>query len=268
VRDGLIAGFETASEILPSEALQRKRRAALPDETALRRALEEAGRSLPFRPGLFEPFVRDVERARNGPLLQPADLRGTGLGVKLHSLLFPLRGAADPAALAAKFDALDAPGARLLDLRRETSRMIGRYRGQTLELTALGVAAMLVLLAWGLKSAGEAARVLLPVLLAAALEAAALPLLGAPLSLFHLVALLFVVGTGLNYSLFFNRAPRDPDERRRTLLSLTVCALAVLCSAAALSLSATPVLRAIGVTVLLGTPLALIFSAAFGREKA
>lgn len=278
VRDGLIAGFETASEVLPSEALQRKRRAALPDKKALQHALEEAERGLPFRPGLFEPFVRDVERARSGPLLQPADLRGTGLGVKLNSLLFPLRGewialiplrgAADPAALAAKFDALDAPGARLLDLRRETSRMIGRYRGQTLELTALGVAAMLVLLAWGLKSAGEAARVLLPVLLAAALEAAVLPLLGAPLSLFHLVALLFVVGTGLNYSLFFNRAPRDPDERRRTLLSLTVCALAVLCSAAALSLSATPVLRAIGVTVLLGTPLALIFSAAFGREKA
>ena len=107
----------------------------------------------------------------------------------------------------------------------------------------------------------------MPVLLAATVTAGMLPLFGSPLTLFHLVALLFVVGTGLNYSLFFNRVPRDPDERRRTLLSLTVCCLAVLCSAGALALSATPVLRAIGVTVLAGTPLALLFSAAFGRDS-
>jgi predicted exporter len=278
VREGLIAGFEAASDVLPSRRLQRERRAALPEAQSLRHALEQAEQGLPFRPGLFEPFLRDVERARGGPLLEPADLRGTGLALKLDSLLFPLggewvalmplRGAGDLGALSARFDALRAPGAELLDLRRETGRMIGRYRGQTLELTALGVAAMFALLAWGLGGAREAARVLLPVLLAAALAAGMLPLLGAPLTLFHLVALLFVVGTGLNYSLFFNRVPRDPDERRRTLLSLTVCCLAVLCSAGALASSATPVLRAIGVTVLAGTPLALVFSAAFGRDAA
>ncbi len=276
--DGLIAGYEAASDILPSEALQRERRAALPDAQALRHALGEATQGLPFRPGLFEPFLHDVEQARSGPPLEPDDLRGTGLALKLHALLFPLRGewvalmplrgVADLDALSARFEALHAPGAKLLDLRRETGRMIARYRGQTLRLTALGVAAMFGLLAWGLGGAREAARVLMPVLLAAAVTAGMLPLSGSPLTLFHLVALLFVVGTGLNYSLFFNRVPRDPDERRRTLLSLTVCCLAVLCSAGALALSATPVLRAIGVTVLAGTPLALLFSAAFGRDSA
>ena len=276
VDDGLIAGYEAASDILPSEALQRKRRAALPEAQALRRALGQAAQGLPFRPGLFEPFLHDVERARSGPLLEPADLRGTGLALKLHALLFPLngewvalmplRGVADLDALSARFTALHEPGAKLLDLRRETGRMIARYRGQTLKLTALGIAAMFGLLAWGLGGALKAARVLMPVLLAATVAAGMLPLFGSPLTLFHLVALLFVVGTGLNYSLFFNRVPRDPDERRRTLLSLTVCCLAVLCSAGALALSATPVLRAIGVTVLAGTPLALFFSAAFGRD--
>ena len=274
-RDGLIAGFESASDVLPSEALQRKRRAALPDAQALREALAQAQRGLPFRPGLFEPFLRDVARARDGPLLLPADLRGTGLALKLDSLLFPLRGewialvplrgASDLAALAARFDALHAPGAKLLDLRRETGRMIARYRGQTLELTALGIAAMFGLLVWGLGGAREAARVLMPVLLAAAVAAGMLPLFGAPLTLFHLVALLFVVGTGLNYSLFFNRVPRDPDERRRTLLSLTVCCLAVLASARARALSATPVLPALVRTGPAVTPPACLFSPPFGR---
>ena len=55
--------------------------------------------------------------------------------------------------------------------------MIARYRGQTLKLTALGVAAMFGLLAWGLGGLREAARVLMPVLLAATVTAGMLPLL-------------------------------------------------------------------------------------------
>ena len=60
-----------ASEFLPSAARQRARQAALPDAPALRRALTQAANGLPFRPGLFEPFLRDVEQARTGA---PLDL--------------------------------------------------------------------------------------------------------------------------------------------------------------------------------------------------
>ena len=146
--------------------------------------------------------------------------------------------------------------------------MIFRYRNESLRLTALGIAAMMALLLWGLSSAREALRVILPVLLAVAIELGVLPLLGSRLTIFHLVSMLFVIGTGLNYSLFFNRVPHDPDERTRTALSVTVCSLATLCSAGSLAYSSIPVLHAIGLTVLVGTPLALVLSAGFGREAA
>ena len=67
---------------------------------------------------------------------------------------------------------------------------------------------------------------------------------------------------------FFHCVPHDQEERDRTLLSVTVCSLATLCSAGSLAFSATPVLHAIGLTVLVGTPLALVLSAGFGRDAA
>ncbi len=272
----LLGAFEMASQFLPSEQRQRQRQAALPDATTLRRALDQAAGGLPFRAGLFEPFLREVEQARSGPLLDRPAFNGTGLQLKLDSLLFqmngewialiPLHGVTDPAALARSFAALNTPNAAFFDLRSEAGNMIQRYRNESLRLTAIGIGAMLLLLLWGLGGIAEALRVILPVLLAVAIEAALLPLFGSPLTLFHLVSMLFVIGTGLNYSLFFNRLPHDRDECERTLLSVTVCSLATLCSAGALAFSTTPVLHAIGLTVLLGTPLTLLLSAAFGRD--
>src|SRR5262249_47934134 len=109
------------------------------------------------------------------------------------------------------------------------------------------------LLAWGLRSPARAARVLVPVLAALVLDVAILLGAGIRISLFNLVALLLVVGIGLNYALFFNRPAPDREERERTLLSLAVCCGTTLCAFGCLAFSHTPVLRAIGITVALGT---------------
>ena len=89
---------------------------------------------------------------------------------------------------------------------------------------------------------------------------------GQRLSLFNLVALLLVVGIGLNYALFFNRPASDPEERGRTLLSLAVCCATTLSAFGCLAFSHTPVLRAIGITVALGTVLSLVLSAALSEK--
>jgi predicted exporter len=87
-----------------------------------------------------------------------------------------------------------------------------------------------------------------------------LVLVGEPLSLFHLVSLLLVMGIGLNYALFFHRAAADEGERCRTSLSLAVCIAATLSAFGTLAFSQTPVLHAIGITVSLGALLSLILS--------
>lgn len=274
VERGWIAGFDVPSNYLPSRKTQESRRAALPDAEMLKRNLDLALRDSPFREGLFAPFLEAVERARSGALLQIEDLSGSAFALKVNSLLVagdggyvalaPLRGVTRAEDLAA---AARAAGHELLDLKAESNNLVNSYRNESLRLIALGLVCIAALLAWGLRDLVAAARVLVPVLAAVVLDVAILLLAGEKLSLFNLVALLLVVGIGLNYALFFNRPVPDPEEGQRTLLSLAVCGATTLSAFGCLAFSQTPVLRAIGVTVTLGTILSFLISAALSGKN-
>jgi predicted exporter len=69
VAGGAIRGFDLVSDLLPSESTQATRQAALPPGPRLRANLDEAQTGLPFRPHTFDPFLADVEAARNAPPL-------------------------------------------------------------------------------------------------------------------------------------------------------------------------------------------------------
>jgi predicted exporter len=273
VERGWIGGYDLPSHYLPSRKTQERRRAALPDQATLARNLELAQRDLPFREGLFAPFLEAVERARAGPLLTLEALRGSAFELKVNALLVradngwvalgPLRGVTRPEELTAL---ARAAGHELLDLKAASNDLVNSYRAESLRLIALGLAGIAALLAWGLRSLREAARVLAPVLAALVIDVAILLLWGKRLSLFNLVALLLVVGIGLNYALFFNRPAANPDERQRTLLSLVVCGATTLSAFGCLALSQTPVLHAIGVTVTVGTILSFVMSAALSQN--
>lgn len=275
--EGAIAGFDLASRYLPSGATQARRLAALPDDAALQRALQEALRGRPFREGLFAPFLRDVGRARAGGPIDAGAFEGSALAIKLQTLLLrdgerwvalaPLLGVRREAALA-RLAQRGEPDIVLLDLKGDTERLVNGYREEALRLTLLGLLAIVLVLGWGLRSAAAAGRVLAPVLSAVAIEVALLAALGVRLSLFHLVSLLLVIGIGLNYALFFNRPQPDPADRQRTVLALTVCGLATLAAFGTLARSATPVLHAIGLTVSLGALLSLLVSALLAPEPA
>ena len=106
-----------------------------------------------------------------------------------------------------------------------------------------------------------------PVAIAVILTVATLLAIGERLTIFHLVAMLLVVGVGLNYALFFNRPRRDDDEGRLTLLAVCLAFAAALIAAATLAVSVTPVLRAIGLTTALGTAFAFGASAMLSRPR-
>jgi predicted exporter len=89
VDSGVLAGFESPSRYLPSKATQRARLASLPPanelETRMRSAL--ADQPVEVKPGVFAPFIADVERARSAPMLTRADLRGTSMALAVDALL-------------------------------------------------------------------------------------------------------------------------------------------------------------------------------------
>jgi predicted exporter len=269
---GLLAGYDHPARYLPSEATQRRRIDALPAPAALRQNLDAALVDSPFRADAFEPFLVDVERTRTGGMLTREHLEGTALAGRVDTLLaranggwvalLPLAGVADPAALPAQLG-----GLTLLDLKQETDALVAGYRARSLWSTAIGLGCLVIVVYAGLRSLRATVATIVPVLAAVLLTAATLVGAGEKLTVFHLVALLLIVGVGLNYALFFGRRHASAAERDLTLLSVSVAGLATLCASTVLALTGTPVLRAIGLTTGLGAVFAFVVSAAFVRER-
>jgi predicted exporter len=268
VRRGAIRGYDLATRYVPSLAEQKRRLAALPEPTVLKANLEKALHGLPYQRGVFEPFLREVEESRRRGPLDPAQLKGTALGMKLETLvtasgkgwvvLIPLYGVADARALEGEVP--------LLDLKAESERLLAGYRREALRLSALGMGAIVLVLGLGLRRVRAVVQVVVPVALALVLTAAVLQLAGQRLTVFHLIAMLLVMGIGLNYSLFFDRPEEDATARRRTLFALLVTCATTVLAFGTLAWSSNPVLYAIGLTVTVGSLAAFLASAALARR--
>lgn len=258
---GALDGVELPSRYLPSVATQRARQARLPDRAKLERALARASAGLPFRKGLFVPFVNDVEAAKHLPPVTPAMFESTPLGQRLSSMLVhrgsrwlglgTLSGVERPAAIAALSK---STGGRvsLLDIKSASEKLVDDYRVRILQALAVAAALLALTVTFALRSLRRAWHVLAPMTLATFLVLAVERLAGIEISLFHLIALILAAGLGLHYALFFERDTGDPAEQRRTLHATVVCVFSALLVFGMLVWSTIPVLRAIGLTVALG----------------
>ncbi|MDR6937863.1 MMPL family transporter [Luteibacter sp. 3190] len=254
-------GFELASIYLPDLATQRARQAKLPDRATLDASLDAALDGMPFRKDLFAPFEDDVETARHAALLTPEMFARSPLGQRIASMLAhrdghwvglsTLSGVHDASAVAAAV-ASAGVDARLLDLKDASESLVAAYRTRILHAVLAATALLFLTITLALRSVRRAWHVLAPMTLATFLVLAVERMLGIPISLFHLVALILAAGLGLHYALFFERDTGDPAEQRRTLHATVVCVIAALLVFGMLAWSSIPVLRAIGLTVALG----------------
>jgi predicted exporter len=271
-QQGIIAGFDSPAQFLPSAATQATRQQALPDEAVLRQRLQSALTGLPLRAQALQPFVQDVAAARMAALLSRDDLPASlltvfdGLMVQTpagyHALL-PLH-----APTGADIDlgrvraALAGTSATVFNLKQESDLLYATYQRQALELSAAGLGAIMVLLVAALRSVRRMLRVIAPLLLAVTLVMAALALARVPLTLLHLVGLLLIVAVGSNYALFFERSVgKTATVAALTLASLCVANAATEMGFGTLALSSVPVLHDLGITVAPGALLALLLAA-------
>lgn len=273
-----LAGYDIVSRYLPSHRRQQERQRALPDRAVLERNLDAASKGLPFAPGLFAPFLAAVEAARSQQLVDRDSFAGTMMAMKLESLMFsqqdrwvavaPLRGVADRRQLATTVEQWGEASVRYVDLKEESNRLMTAYRDRTLQLLGWGLAAIALTLTVGLRSVMLVGRVLAPIVCALIVVAAVLRGLGEPLSLFHVATFLLVIGLGLDYALFFNRAEGTEDDRARTRFGLLVCGTTTILVFGVLAFSTIPVLHAIGLTAACGSLSCLAFAALMARRDA
>jgi predicted exporter len=281
---GVIAGFDTPAQYLPSVGAQRARQAALPEPAVLRAAFAAAIRGLPLREERFTGFFEDVEAARGLPPVVPEDVAATSMGTAVRALLLrdgerwsallPLHGVRPAAASVGGVDLgrmraavadVEVPGGSvvLLDLKREADALYGSYLAESVRLSLAGLGAILVLLAVSLRSFVRVLRVTLPLVLSVICVMSGFAWFHHPLTILHLVGLLLTVAVGSNYALFFDRNAQAGTHgmTASTVASLVVANLATVIGFAVLATSSVPVLADVGSTVAPGALLALVFSA-------
>jgi predicted exporter len=284
VAAGQLAGYVAPCSYLPSLATQRARQHALPDTPTLRRNLDQAVQGLPVRTTYLAPFLAEVQAARTRSLLHPGDVQSASFSSALNagltqtathvSALIQLRAPTqgpqahtiDIERVRLELGTLLNDKTVLLDLAAASASLYHQYLDQALLLSAIGLAAIVLLLALQLRSAQRVAAVFLPLLAAVVLVATGLHLAGVRMNLLHLVGLLLIVAVGSNYALFFDTLDEaGGDNSPRTLASLLFANLTTVAGFGLLAFSDVPVLQAIGITVGPGAIAALLFSAILSR---
>ncbi len=276
VEQGVLAGFQSPSQFLPSDASQKARQAALtvPD---MSQRLQQAVSALPVRAEVLAPFVEDIKRNQQRAPLTRADLEGTSFALLVDSLLLKRDGkwsAVLPLMVPQQSAELDGDVVRaaigeagqgdvlFVDLKTESDNLYDGYLNEAIVLSGIGMIGIVLLLMFALRSLRKAVLVMLPLLSASLIVVAALVIAGQQLIILHLVGLLLTFAVGSNYALLFGQEQQE-ETLPRTYASLLFANLTTAIGFGILACSSVPVLNAIGITVGPGLVLSLIFCAAF-----
>lgn len=298
VSKGQLAGFQAPTSYLPSQRTQLARKASLPNDEDLQGRMAQALQGLPLKPDKLTDFFADISKAKNAELLTRDSLNGTSMSLGLDALLMqhprspnewtalialqpPVQTGTvmslDAKAISDMLSDLgkqDTAAVHVIEIGVEAKNVYGAYLREAIVLSASGFCAIVVLLLVTLKSLRRTVRVVMPMMAAVAIVAAGLVLLKGSLNLLHLVGLLLVVAIGSNYALFFDQRSRsqaiDPanTDDHNMLCSLFFANLTTVLGFGLLAFSSVPVMNAIGLTVGIGTLLALVLAAVFAVRPA
>ena len=270
-RDAVIDGFRALSQMLPS--LQRQAQnyrligelyareldslyapLELPADAAVQaRARFEAAAEARLTPAVWREL--DAGAARQQLILDQSPASAATV------IRFP--GSLDAGARASLAElAAASEGVIYVDQIADLSALLRDYRGQIQNWLILAYLIVLVTLA--LRYRRQVWRILLPPLLASLLTLALLAQLEQGINLFHLIALILVLGIGLDMGIFLH----ETDEAAQTWLAVSLSALTSLLAFGLLALSRTPVLHHFGITVALGLSLVWLLSPCVRRREA
>jgi len=272
VDEGLLEGWQSVSQVLPSQQAQQRRQNAIPDAATLTAGLATAIEGTPFRADAFNAFLATAAASQSLPLLTPADIEATPLRswldahllrvgdqwIALVSLVEP-----QPQQLAERVTQWGI-AASLVDLQASSVGLMRDYRNTALR-TILVAALLIIALLWYAR--GQFRHTLwvgLTVTSALAVTITVISSIHGSLTVIHLVALLLVLGLGLDYALFLSRV-ESPIERRATDKGVIACAASTTIAFVILAGSSIPVLRFLGLTVAAGSIISFLIAYAGSR---
>jgi predicted exporter len=180
-----------------------------------------------------------------------------------HASIVALRGVSRSSLPALRQAAAGLAGVEWVDQVSEISALLGAYRYYMGWVLLVSYVAVYALLYPRYRRASW--RVLAPTALASLLALALLGIVGQGLQLFHLLALMLLLGIGVDYGIFL----QEPDSQRdgAAWLAVGISALSTLLSFGLLGLSKTPALRAFGLTMAMGIGAVALLVPCFRRHR-
>ncbi|NMG03841.1 MMPL family transporter [Azoarcus taiwanensis] len=173
------------------------------------------------------------------------------------SLALPT-GYADVALLATAIEGLS--GVTLVDKPGAVSSLFGEYR-RLAGYAIAGATTLILLLLVGRYGVRGAVTILLPPVLAQAVTLGVLGYAGTVINLFNVLALLLVLGVGINYAIFMYESTAGSLLRESAALTgIMLSATTTLLSFGLLSLSSMPALAGFGSTLTLGIAVAVLLA--------
>jgi predicted exporter len=265
-----ISGYQAISNWVPSASAQAARQKLvmekLADEggalSALAPRLDEdaawvAGmrERMPVMPALT------VDRFLSSPAGEPWRHLWLGKVDGTHASIVALRGVSLTGLAELQQAAAGMEGVQWVDKISEISTVLGRYQRYMTWTLLFSYGAVFCLLS--LRYRASAWRALAPTAAGSAIVIALLGLIGQQLQLFHVLALLLLLGIGVDYGVFFQE--RSEHGKATAWMAVSLSAASTLLSFGLLALSKTPALQAFGITMLLGTLLVWLLVPCFNR---
>jgi predicted exporter len=262
---GELRGYQAVSAFVPSAARQAENRALLGrtlggDTKTLEAAFQGAG----LRRGIGADLDRSYREAE-GRLLTPeawlaspaaTPFRHLWLGptaAGVASVVVPL-GAPPAAALSAAAEGLAA--VTMVDKAAGVSRLFAQYRAAF--GYGLGVAMLVVLVVLSVRyGARRAGAVVVPALLGLGAALALAGYRAMPVTLFSVMALILVLGVGVNYAIFL---VEGRGRSGATGVAVLLCAATTVLSFGLLAFSGTPALAGFGAMLLPGIAVAVLLA--------
>ncbi|MES2324263.1 MAG: MMPL family transporter [Pseudomonadota bacterium] len=268
-----ISGYQALSNWVPSLKTQAERRALVDQKlladggplSALAVAIEEdAGWAAATRAHLLHQGAPlTVDGFLKTAPSEPWRHLWLGESDKVHASIVAIRGLSLAGLPALREAGAGLEGVQWVDKVGEISTVLGRYR-QYMGWVVFAAYGLVFLLLFP-RYRGKAWRVLAPTASASIATLALLGFAGQPLQLFHVLALMLLLGVGIDYGIFMQE---NPDKRDGApWLAVGLSAVSTLLSFGLLGLSRTPALQAFGTTMLIGVTLAWLLVPVFATSS-